>query len=78
MEEVDMKVVHIQTTREGRGERWEKRCQRDREGGNDRSHLNGYGKNIRNTYQFYFLKYLKNKIEFHVNIERHKHKIILF
>ena len=61
MVEVDMKVVHIQTIGEGWGEGWENRCQRDRKGGTDSSHLNGYGKNVRNTYQFYFLKYPKNK-----------------
>ena len=59
MEEVHMKIVHIKTIGEGRGEGWENRCQRDRKGGNDGSHLNVYGKNVRNTYQFYFLKYLK-------------------
>ena len=62
MEEVDMKVVHIKTIGEGRGEGWENRCQRHRKGGNDGSHLNGYGENVRNTYQFYFLKYPKIKL----------------
>ena len=60
MEEVHMKIVHIKTIVEGRGEGWENReIERDRKGGNDSSHLNVYGKNVRNTYQFYFLKYPK-------------------
>ena len=63
MKEIYMKVVHIQTIGGGRGEGWENGCQRDRKWGNDSSHLNGCGKNVRNTYQFYSLKYLKNKIK---------------
>ena len=58
-----MKVVHIQTIREGWGEGWVNGCQRDRKGGNDLSHLNGNGKSVRNTYQFYPPKTLKNKIK---------------
>ena len=41
MEEVHMKIVHIKTIVEGRGEGWENReIERDRKGGNDSSHLN--------------------------------------
>jgi len=44
MEEVDMKVVPIQTIGEGWGEGGVNGCQRDRKGGNGLSHLNGMGK----------------------------------
>ena len=44
MEEVEMKVVHIQTIGEGWGEGGVSGCQRDRKGGNGLSHLNGMGK----------------------------------
>ena len=44
MEEVDMKVVPIQTIGEGWGEGWVSGCQRHRKWGNGLSHLNGMGK----------------------------------
>ena len=44
MEEVDMKVVPIQTIGEGWGEGWVNGRQRHRKWGNGLSHLNGMGK----------------------------------
>ena len=58
-----MKVVHVQTIGEGWGEEWVNGCQRDRKGGNDSKHLNGYGKSVWNIYQFPPLKYPKNKMK---------------